>query len=171
MYSGNENDFRKIAFADDNNLFNYNNHVFFTWAPDNSCLTMTQIKHWYPNYPEKLTVNASCEIVSSPTDTEPGIVTFIAVFDFTVFSKYATIPELSSLNVLYLPFDLTTIENESFEETNCQAVIISENCESIGNRAFANCVELLYVRIPPTLSNIADNAFEGCPNVIIDRTY
>ena len=40
---------------------------------------------------------------------------------------------------------------------------------TIGSKAFANCRNLIYVRIPSSVTTIASDAFSGCPNVIIDR--
>ena len=51
----------------------------------------------------------------------------------------------------------------------CQAVIIPDGCTSIGSRAFADCKNLLYVRIPASVTYIAGDAFEGCEQAVIDR--
>lgn len=80
-----------------------------------------------------------------------------------------TIPPLSTLNVLDLPDDLETIESEAFAGANCEAVLVPDGCTTIRSKAFANCEDLFYVLIPESVTNIAEDAFEGSPQVIIDR--
>ena len=71
--------------------------------------------------------------------------------------------------VLILPANLKTIEAEAFAGSICETVIVPEGCESIGARAFANCKNLTYIRIPTSVKTIAEDAFEGCGEVEIDR--
>ena len=79
------------------------------------------------------------------------------------------IPSLSELSMLSLPADLKTIETEAFANLACQAVIIPDGCTTIGEKAFANNNNLLYVHVPATVTSIADDAFEGCDNVAVFR--
>ena len=76
--------------------------------------------------------------------------------------------DLEGLNILYLPSDLKTIETESFSGLACEAVIIPDGCKTIGDKAFENCTELLYVYIPSSVTTIGDNAFNGCDNAFLD---
>ncbi len=46
---------------------------------------------------------------------------------------------------------------------------IPEGCLSIGDRAFANCKNLVYIHLPSTLNSIAENAFDGSSHVCIDH--
>ncbi len=74
------------------------------------------------------------------------------------------------LDSLHLPAFLNTIVAEAFANLDCQAVFVPEGCTSIGERAFADCSQLYYVRIPTSVTEVAGNAFEGCPDCIwIDR--
>ena len=49
-----------------------------------------------------------------------------------------------------------------------QAVIIPDGCVHIGDMAFANNPYLLYVAIPASVTEIAENAFQNCDNVFLD---
>ena len=80
-----------------------------------------------------------------------------------------TIPALSSMSIMYLPGMLTTIEDEAFENLACDAIIIPNSCTFIGNYAFRNCKNLKYIKVPSSV-DIPSNAFDGCDNVVIDRT-
>ena len=72
-------------------------------------------------------------------------------------------------SVLTLPANLTAIEAEAFMgDTAIEAVIVPEGCGAIGAKAFAGCVNLVYVKVPAGTS-VADDAFEGCGNVTIER--
>ena len=75
-----------------------------------------------------------------------------------------------SLNELILPSSIEAIGEEAFANTSCQMVTIPDGCKSIGNRAFADCDDLKYVIIPSSVTNIADDAFEGCiDELLIER--
>ena len=96
-----------------------------------------------------------------------------AVFEneaFTVQEKTGgTIPALNTLSMPSFPASLMVIEAEAFEGTPFQAIIIPDTVTAIGNRAFANCRNLVYVYIPASVKSIAPDAFADCPNVIIER--
>lgn len=79
-----------------------------------------------------------------------------------------SIPALGAMNVLRLPSGVQRIEEEAFLGLGCEAVIIPASCTEIGSRAFSGCAQLRYVRIPAGTS-VADDAFAGCPKVILDR--
>lgn len=76
--------------------------------------------------------------------------------------------------ILELPEAVTDIPAETFRGTAAQAVILPENCVSIGAYAFADSPELTEVRLPETLpvSGIDEHAFDGCTGltVIVART-
>ena len=84
-------------------------------------------------------------------------------------SDSITVTVHGTLSLLRLPAGLEVIEDEAFMGLACEAVIIPEGCTAIGARAFANCKALAYVRIPASVKTIAENAFEGCDSVVIDR--
>ncbi len=78
-------------------------------------------------------------------------------------------PDIGMLNVLLLPSNLELIEPNAFEGVSCEAIVVPDGCVSIGSRAFANCLHLVYIRIPPE-TEIAIDAFDGCPeNIWFER--
>ena len=66
-----------------------------------------------------------------------------------------------------LPKNLTTIGERAFEGIAAARVEISENVESIGPYAFANCENLRTVTIPASVTMIDETAFNGCKDVTI----
>ena len=126
------------------------------------------------NSAHKLTeeVGTSAQIIS-PDENHAGQAIYTsAEFEneaFSVQTVTVTIPPLNSMNVLRLPAALQAIQQEAFAGAGFEAVIIDGNCEFIDSRAFADCVNLRYVRIPASVTGIADDAFEGCDQVVIDR--
>ena len=77
--------------------------------------------------------------------------------------------DLTGLDVMWLPSDLTRIGEEAFSGLSCEAVNIPESCTSIASKAFANCSWLVYVYVPETVTSIAADAFEGSNSAVIDR--
>ena len=74
-------------------------------------------------------------------------------------------------NTLSLPLSVTKIDTEAFSGTNIQAVEIAHGCSSICARAFANCSDLAWIRIPESVIDIADDAFSGDDDLIIISPY
>ena len=60
-----------------------------------------------------------------------------------------------------LPDDLKAIEEEAFADSDMQAVIIPDGCQSIGSGAFRNCEDMSLAIIPASVTSIADDAFEN----------
>lgn len=72
-----------------------------------------------------------------------------------------------SQSTLKLPRALETIGVEAFAGMQGAIVIIPDGCREIQSRAFADNPDLQYVYIPASVTAIADDAFEGCPDVFI----
>jgi len=69
--------------------------------------------------------------------------------------------------VMTLPSFLVSIEEEAFAGILAQRVEISENVAVIGARAFADCLNLRELVIPPSVTVIDDSALEGSGHVTI----
>ncbi len=68
---------------------------------------------------------------------------------------------------IILPNNLKVIESEAFAGCSFSAVRISDITTIIGPRAFANCSALRQIEIPPSVEKIADDAFDGCEDLVI----
>ena len=144
----------------------------YTW--DEEQVTATRVCAHDAKHVETETVDSVLVLSLSPTETEAGEQKRISAdFSNAAFTKQEivvrVVPALETLNKPTFPSGLTTIEEEAFEGTKFQAVVVPETCTSIGSRAFANCSELVYVRIPASVTSIPSDAFEDCPKVIIDQ--
>ena len=86
-------------------------------------------------------------------------ITATSVIDAKVTGACAiTVPSLDAAD---LPAALITIGKNAFAGTAYQLVIIPDGCVTIGERAFADCTQLLYADIPASVTAIADDAFSG----------
>ena len=56
---------------------------------------------------------------------------------------------------------------EAFCGNPSVSIYLQDRVTAIGERAFADCVNLRSVRIPSSVVMIADNAFEGCSTALI----
>ena len=68
---------------------------------------------------------------------------------------------------LILPDNLITIEQEAFAGIDSTYVVIPDGCTAIGDRAFADCPNLLAVTIPASVTSIMGNPFEGCAGSLV----
>ena len=122
-----------------------------------------------PSHTEDVAVDFS---IISPTEGTKGNVIYttrpFTKEGLSVQTKSIEILALNDMSVMQLPCKLTTIEDEAFENLNCEAIIIPSTCTSIGNHAFRNCKNLKYVQVLSSVT-IPKDAFEGCGHVVIDR--
>ena len=66
-----------------------------------------------------------------------------------------------------LPRDLSEIGEETFLDTAAEVVFINGPVNTIGPGAFSNCKKLRQIHIPPETTQIAEDAFDGCPEGLI----
>ena len=66
-----------------------------------------------------------------------------------------------------LPENIVTIGVNAFEGIAARIVEIPEGCSGIGAGAFRNCRNLTQIRIPESIDEIAETAFDGCGTVYI----
>ena len=70
------------------------------------------------------------------------------------------------LPVLKLPAKLKEIEAEAFAGDSLSVVDLrGTKIKKIGSKAFADCIELVKIYIPATVTEIHANAFSGCGSV------
>ena len=146
----------------------------YTWSEDNTEVTGRLVCSHDSSHEQSETVTATLVIAASPTQTTEGELKYVsAAFENVAFAAQektgGTIPALGTLTMPTFPASLTTIEDEAFEGTSFQAIVIPDTVTAIGSRAFANCRNLVYVYIPASVTSIAPDAFADCPNVIIER--
>ena len=72
-----------------------------------------------------------------------------------------------SQKIYVLPDSLVQIEEEAFSGSPVEIVRLSDHCQSIGARAFANCASLARIEIPESVTSIAGDAFDGCSQLTI----
>ena len=112
-------------------------------------------------------------LFKAPTDTEQGETVYTAVFESPAFGVQtriaADIPALNDMALLRLPAELRVIDDEAFMGLAVDGVIIPDGCTEIGSKAFAECPNLVYIKVPASVTGIADDAFEGSVQVRIDR--
>lgn len=144
----------------------------YYWSDENSKVTAVRICSRNEEHVDTETVNTQRVLVSAPTTTEPGVFAWYSEeFTNNAFAvqerEDGMIPKLSDMNILQLPSMLAEIDEEAFAGSSCDAVIIPEGCTTIKEHAFANCSNLLYVKIPSTVKEYPENTFEGCNRNIV----
>ena len=86
------------------------------------------------------------------------------VYDYIGSSKYLTIP------ATYNGGNVTRIGDGTFASNNLKSVSIPENITTIGEHAFASCINLHSIEIPSTVTRIERNAFDRCPSMNVNIT-
>ena len=76
-------------------------------------------------------------------------------------------PDDPDLKVITLPNNLLIVEEEAYANNRAQKIIVPSRVKTIKSHAFLNCRNLLYLELMNGNTSIADNALEGCDNVMI----
>lgn len=88
--------------------------------------------------------------------------------DWVQEHTHVEMPNLDDYDVLYLPNDLTVIEEQAFAETACEIVVIPESCTEIHANAFNGASQLKYIIIPADAkTHVSRGAFDGTDATII----
>ena len=145
----------------------------YTWAEDRRSVTASRYSIQDPNIKETETVAAAKIVVTSPGKETAGrwqeISDWFTNKAFSVqYGEEGTIPALDEMEVLYLPENIRTVDQEALAGTSCEAIYIPDGCSDIAEKAFANNTGLIYLRLPASVNEIPESAIEGCPNVLID---
>ena len=99
------------------------------------------------------------------TAVGPGIAEITAEYDIGVYATCRVF--VWDDGYLVLPADMIHIEEEAFAGTQVSAYELPEGLETIGKRAFADNWSLEQVILPDSLESIADDAFEGCVDLLL----
>ncbi len=70
-------------------------------------------------------------------------------------------------NMMKLPSGLKKIKDKAFRNSGAAAVKVPNGCEEIGEWAFADNSNLVYIYIPKSVTRIARNAFDNSPGTTI----
>ena len=145
----------------------------YVWSTDHRTATAQRTCKHDASHVERESVAATMTVSKAPTQTKKGQTLYTAVFANEAFEKQTLtatdIPALRDLSLLRLPAKLKAIEAEAFAGLTVEGVILPDGCTAIGPRAFADCANLIYVRIPASVTDIAADAFEGCDSVRLER--
>ena len=68
---------------------------------------------------------------------------------------------------IILPNALNAVEDEAFMGSSVQYVYLGSRVQRIGNKAFAQCDNLTAIHIPDSVTDIAEDAFQGSSQVKI----
>ena len=104
----------------------------------------------------KVTSKGKLQLLSKGTAT----ITCEALDGTTVKRKIT----VQDINVYTIPKALQVISSEAFAGCPAQKIVIQDGCQAIGNKAFADCPMLETVEIPASVTGIAPDAFDGCPD-------
>jgi len=123
--------------------------------------------------------DAECEIVFSSSDTSvarvspQGVVTAVAAGRAVVTAEAAGVPpvscvvNVSDLSLMTLPSMLKEIGSEAFSWVRSNRIVVPDGAVRICARAFADNPSLYFIHIPESVTEIADDAFDGDANVCL----
>lgn len=122
----------------------------------------------------QIIVPASVTDVTMTLNTNPGLKQ-LYVFRGTAADAwaqssgvaYAYMDKTGLDNCLALPAALTQLDPEAFLGSAMKYVVLPAKCKTVGERAFADCSNLMLVRIPAGVESIAPNAFEGFDGLVV----
>ncbi len=149
--------------------------------PDGSQSGITWGRHarWWVSDPERIRLEPNGEDYMSAVAIGPGECTIFAQlpdgltasFTFIVtgraFIDDSVVDPETIEAWLILPGGIRDIEEEAFLGAAAAGVRIPEGARTIGPRAFAGMTSLQYVRIPASVTAIAEDAFQGCGKITL----
>ena len=150
---------------------NGSRHYSFVWESSDPSVATVSADKLTALQPGTVTITAvayDCKAtVTAVSSEEDPLEIFTSVMSdcAPAMCRVRVVPRGAGIQVR-LPASLSQIGDEAFENTGIGYVEIPEGVRSIGNRAFADCAELKYIRIPDSVISIAPDAFDGSPQVV-----
>jgi len=124
--------------------------------------TESLLKTWSTSNPEVATIEQGTARLRG---VKPGEAVITATLES---GKSASLKvKVVGKKALYLPYDLTAVEEEAFAGGGFTHVYCRTGLVSIGSRAFADCKDLKCIWIPDSVKFISPDAFAGCSDVKI----
>lgn len=121
-----------------------------------------EVLTWVSSDPQLAHVDASGLLTALAEGS--ATVTVTAANGVTAVCQVEVKPQLS---LLKLPASLTRLEAEAFAgAAYAESALLPDGLQAIDARAFAQS-GLMYISIPASVTTIAEDAFDGCPLVII----
>lgn len=78
----------------------------------------------------------------------------------------------TDISEIEIPDSVEQIDSEAFSSClKLERVVLPEHLKSVGWHAFYNCCELTDITFPPTLCDIAGEAFDGCKGIIGENGF
>lgn len=122
--------------------------------------------NWLAHISDNLTLisqNGETAIVSG---NESGVGLFEVEVDDDIRNRASCQIVIHAKTQLALPSALTVIDKEAFSNLTAEEIILGDQVERIGTRAFADCGNLALINLPDDVQ-IAEDAFAGCEELTI----
>lgn len=95
-----------------------------------------------------------------------ALLLILSVWSSPAVTNFGRVDDHSASSFI-LPRALRSIGEEAFKGTAVESVVIADGVTAIGERAFADMHTLKMICVPESVEYIADHAFEGSMNLVI----
>ena len=87
-------------------------------------------------------------------------------FTSPLIIKRAEIVDANSNRLIILPYDMTSVDDNAFENYKMTSIVIPNSVTSIGSSACLDCSSLMSINIPNSVTSIGDSAFSNCSSLM-----
>jgi hypothetical protein len=98
-----------------------------------------------------------------------SLTTFTMPYNLTTIGDNAF--QNSGITTIKMNENITSFGESAFSGTGVTSITFPESVTSIGEGAFSNCANLKYVTIPKTVTSIGDSAFNNCSSDLVIYGY
>lgn len=108
------------------------------------------------------------ETEAIPNHSDESVLNKIVIPSSVNEIKEGAFASITSLETVEIESDslLTWIGSEAFEGTGLTAIQLPKTLNSIGSAAFKNAKNISEITIPNNITNISDETFQGCENLV-----